>query len=439
MGTHKIQGEFQGEERRVFMRYLLRDLRAMEHILANGLLEEGVRRVGAEQEMFLLDRHNLAAPAALDVLKRVDDPHFTTELGLFNLEMNLDPLLFGGDCLSRMEEQLQGLLGKLRTSIADLDVKALLTGILPTIRKSDLGLENMVPLPRYQALNQAMSQMRGGAYEFYIKGLDEILVKHDSVMVEACNASFQVHFQVGASEFANLYNIAQVVAGPLLACATNSPLLFGRRLWAETRIALFQQAVDTRSVGHHLRESSPRVTFGNSWVKESVLELYKEDISRFRTLVGTGLDEDPFEALARGEAPQLKALRMHNGTVYRWNRACYGIMNGKPHLRIENRVMPSGPSVADEIANAAFWFGMVSGLAFKYEDITNVTEFEHAKMNFVALFMQPHKSTSHANYIIIGMWGKDQYFFRKGLGSFRVRCSCTSFLAARPAGNTIPQ
>lgn len=384
MGTQKIQGEFEGAERRVFMRYLLRDLRAMEHILANGLLEEGVRRVGAEQEMFLVDRNNLAAPAALDVLKRVSDPHFTTELGLFNLEMNLDPLMFGGDCLSRMEEQLEGLLAKLRGSIADLDVKALLTGILPTIRKSDLGLENMVPLPRYQALNQAMSQMRGGAYEFYIKGLDEILVKHDSVMVEACNASFQVHFQVGADEFANLYNIAQTVAGPLLACATNSPLLFGRRLWAETRIALFQQAVDTRSVGHHLRESSPRVTFGNSWVRKSVLELYKEDISRFRTLVSTDLDEDPFEALAKGEAPQLKALRLHNGTVYRWNRACYGIMNGKPHLRIENRVMPSGPSVADEIANAAFWFGMVSGLAFKYEDITRVTEFEHAKMNFVA-------------------------------------------------------
>ena len=383
MGTQKIQGEFQGEERRTFMRALLRDLRAMEAMLDDGKIEEGVRRVGAEQEMFLLDRGGHAAPAALDVLKRVDDPHFTTELGLFNLEMNLDPLPFGGDCLSRMESQLNSLLTHLRTSIQDLGVEALLTGILPTIRKSDLGLENMVPLPRYQALNEAMSRLRGGAYQFYIKGLDEILVKHDSVMVESCNASFQVHFQVGAGEFANMYNIAQAVAGPLLACCTNSPVLFGRRLWAETRIALFQQAVDTRAVSEYMRESSPRVTFGNDWVKSSVLELYKEDISRFRTLVGTDLDEDPFEVLAAGKAPQLKALRLHNGTVYRWNRACYGILDGNPHLRIENRVMPSGPSVADEVANAALWFGLMNGLAKEEEDITRSMQFEHAKMNFL--------------------------------------------------------
>src|SRR5262249_54710297 len=174
---------------------------------------------------------------------------------------------------------------------------AVLTGILPTIRKSDLKMENMTPSPRYAALNAAMTALRGGDYEFYIKGIDELVLRHDSVMAEACNASFQVHFQVGAKEFATLYNMAQAVAGPVLAAATNSPMLFGRRLWAETRIALFQQAVDTRKPGDYQRESNPRVFFGNRWVKSSVLELYKEDVARFRTLVGIPADEDPLERL----------------------------------------------------------------------------------------------------------------------------------------------
>src|SRR5262249_23177344 len=162
----------------------------------------------------------------------------------------------------------------------ELGYQAVLIGILPTIRKSDLGLDNMVPSPRYLALSKAMNELRGGAFEFSIKGIDELLVKHDSVMVEACNASFQVHLQVGRGELARLYNLAQVLAGPMVALAANSPLLFGRRLWAETRVALFQQAVHTRSAKHHLREQAARVNFGNRYVKQSVVEIYKEDIAR---------------------------------------------------------------------------------------------------------------------------------------------------------------
>jgi CBS domain-containing protein len=260
-----------------------------------------------------------------------------------------------------------------------------LVGILPTIRKNDLGLENMVPSPRYVALNRAMTAMRGDAYDFAIKGIDELVVQHDSVMVEACNASFQVHLQVDPGNFARLYNLAQVLAGPVLAIATNSPLLFGRRLWSETRIALFEQAVDTRHKGHHLRENVARVTFGKRWVRQSVLEIYKEDVARFRTLVGTDLDENALQTLDKGGIPQLKALRLHNGTVYRWNRACYGIgPNGKPHLRIELRVMPSGPTVTDEIANAAFWLGLMSELGATIEDVTQRIEFDHAQANFYA-------------------------------------------------------
>jgi CBS domain-containing protein/gamma-glutamylcysteine synthetase len=383
MSTKTIDSEFRGEGRRRFTQALLRDVGALERLLASGMIEEGVRRIGAEQEVFLVDSSLHPAPAAMNVLQALEDPRYTTELGLFQLEMNLEPQVFTGDCLSRMERQLEELLAKAREAASRTGVDLVLAGILPTIRKTDLGIESMVPNPRYHALNEAMSALRGRAYDIYIKGVDELRLTHESVMVEACNASFQVHFQSGAKEFANLYNIAQAIAGPVLAGATNSPILFGRQLWSETRIALFQQAVDTRSPTHQ-RESMARVTFGERWLRQSVIEIYREDIARFRSLVGVDSDEDPVAKVERGETPELRALRLHNGTVYRWNRACYGITDGKPHLRIENRVFPSGPSVLDQIANAAFWYGIMNALATRYEDITRLIEFDHAKRNFLS-------------------------------------------------------
>jgi CBS domain-containing protein/gamma-glutamylcysteine synthetase len=382
MKPKQIEAEFQGERRRDFIRALLRDLNALERMIATGMIEEGVRRVGAEQELFLIDQAYHPAPAAMQLLELVGDPHYTTELGQFQLEINLDPQPFEGACFSRMEKQLLELLERLSRAAQSTGHRIVLTGILPTLRQSDLGLDNMVPNPRYHALNRAMSELRGKEFEFLIRGIDELRVKHDSVMLEACNSSFQVHFQSGAREFANLYNIAQALAAPMISCAANSPLLFGRRLWAETRIALFQQAVDTRSPDHE-RETPPRVHFGDRWVRSSVIELYREDIARYRTLVGMAFDEDPAAKIARGVAPDLKSLRLHNGTVYRWNRACYGITNGKPHLRIENRVLPSGPSPLDQIANGAFWYGLMIALGRRVEDVTKVMEFEHARMNFV--------------------------------------------------------
>ena len=183
-------------------------------------------------------------------------------------------------------------------------------------------------------------------------------------MTESCNTSFQVHFQVDPSEFARTYNIAQALAGPIMAVSANSPIVFGRRLWAETRIALFRQAVDTRSHTHQLRETEARVSFGTRWVKSSVAEIYREDIARFRILIANAIDEDPLQVVARGGIPHFGALRLHNGTVYRWNRACYGLSGeDKAHLRIENRVLPSGPTVLDEVANAAFFFGLMAALA----------------------------------------------------------------------------
>lgn len=382
---YDVDVEREGEQLRAFTNHVLRDLRALEVLLEKGAFETGVRRIGAEQECFLVDRNWRPAPSALRMIEALQDPHYVTEVGLFNLEMNLDPLAFEGTCLRRMEEQLLHLLLRARSAAQSMGNEIVLSGILPTIRKSDLGLDAMTPIPRYFAINKALRSLRGSDYEIRLKGVDELLFRHDSVMTESCCTSFQVHFQVGPEEFAKYYNLAQVLAAPVLAAATNSMLLLGRRLWHETRIALFQQSVDTRSASGSPRESSPRVDFGRQWVRKSVLELFQEAIARYRVLIATDCEEDAVASAERGEAPQLKALRLHNGTIYRWNRACYGVSpNGKPHLRIEMRILPSGPTPLDEMANAAFWYGLMLGLGRQVDDVTRHLSFDDAKGNFFA-------------------------------------------------------
>ncbi|NEZ03980.1 CBS domain-containing protein [Wenzhouxiangella sp. XN201] len=385
MGEQNVEQTSDEQARRAFMKALLDEVRALEDMLDTGMIESGIRRIGAEQEMFLVDQASRPALTAMQILETIDDPRFTHELGLFNLEANLSPLELGGDCLRRMEQETNEVLEIARRHAGELDTRIALVGILPTLTREHLSLESMVPTARYFALNEALLRLRGSNFNFTIKGIDQLNINHDNLMLEACNTSFQVHFQVGAEEFAPLYNIAQAVTGPLLASCVNSPILLGKRLWLETRIAVFEHSIDARSEAHAARGHKPRVHFGDQWIDESVIEIFKEDIARFRVILTTEFEDDPIGMVARGEVPNLKALCLHNGTVYRWNRACYGISdNGKPHLRIENRVIPSGPTVIDEIANAAFFFGMMSRLSHTIDDIREHLNFSDVKSNFLA-------------------------------------------------------
>lgn len=388
MTSRTVTSEIGKGSARAFSKALLKDLQALEKMLENGLIESGVRRFGCEQEMFLVNRAWRPAPVAMEVLERLDGEAFTTELARFNLEMNVEPMILGGACLSTLQESIEELLDMAREAASEEGADVVLAGILPTLGKSDLTLDNISPMPRYYALNESLTRMRGRAYRLQIQGRDELQIEHDSVMLEACNCSCQVHLQVDSTEFAPMYNAAQAMTGPVLAAAVNSPVLFGKRLWAETRIALFRQSIDTRSTSVHLREFSTRVRFGDRWVKESVAELFQEDIAQFRVLLAQETVEDPFEQLAAGDIPRLQALQLHNGTVYRWNRPCYGISEGKPHLRIECRVLPSGPTVLDEVANAAFWIGLVLGAKHEYGDITERLSFDDAKYNFLTASRQ---------------------------------------------------
>jgi len=383
MGDARVKVADSQEQLKTFTKYLLRDLRALERMLKEDWFEKDIARIGAEQEMCLVDTYAKPSPIALKLLEKLDDDDFTTELALFNLEANLPPLEFTGSCLSDMEGNIKQKLDKVRKVARDFDGDILLSGIIPTIRKFDLEMENLTPKQRYEALCTAISKLRGGDFELRINGMEELLMKFNSPLLEASNTGFQVHLQVAPQDFVNSYNIAQAITGPVLASAVNSPLLFGKRLWKETRVALFQQSVDTRPVGDHLRDNSPRVMFGNHWLEGSVTEIFKEDITRFRTLLSSEVTEEVEELLDQGIPPKLMALQVNNSTVYRWNRPCYGISNGKPHLRIENRVLPSGPTLCDEMANAAFWLGLLVGMPQKYDDITAVMDFDDAKSNFM--------------------------------------------------------
>src|SRR5262245_3520545 len=328
MGDHNVFAKHDSRQSRAFLKSLLADVSALERMIETGRIESGVRRIGAEQEMFLIDRAMRPAPVAVEVLKTANDHRLTTEIGKFNLEANLSPRLLAGHGMHEMEDELSELIAIARRAARDCQADVLLTGILPTIRQSDLTLDSLTPISRYHELNRAMSQLRGGAFNIHIKGLDEFQAAHDNVMFEACCCSFQVHLQAGPEEFAHLYNLAQAISAPLIAVAANSPLLMGQRLWHETRVALFQHSTDERSSSRQARNHPPRVSFGEGWIRDSVIEIFREEIARFRVILTKQLDEDPLELLALGELPKLAALRLHNSTVWRWNRPCYGVDGG---------------------------------------------------------------------------------------------------------------
>jgi hypothetical protein len=367
-----------------FMKSLLGEVQALEMMLERGLFESGVSRMGAEQEMFLINSAHQPANKALEILDRIDDDRFTHELGLFNLEANLAPHEFKDKCLSKMEAEIREVHKHARETAARVGCDIALVGILPTLTLEHLSLDSMVPTARYKALNDAVRGLRGEDFQFTITGIDQLTVHHDNVMLEACNTSFQVHFQVSPEDFAHFYNISQLVTGPLLAVAVNSPILLGKRLWHESRIAVFEHSIDTRSETHQARGLKPRVHFGDRWIQESVTEIFKEDIARFRIVLTTECEEDPVGMVRNGIMPSLNALRLHNGTVYRWNRPCYGVHDNVAHLRIENRVIPSGPTIIDEMANAAFFFGLMAGASEKYGDVSKLIRFADVKTNFLA-------------------------------------------------------
>ncbi len=382
MGDHNVSSEYDEEQLRTFTLAVLNDLQALEKMLDNGDFENNVRRIGAEQEMFLVDSAMHPAPLVTEILKTARDGRLTTEIGKFNLEANLTPRDFAGDCLRLMEDEVNEVIDVVRKAAAKNHASVVLAGILPTIQVSDLCHENMTPNPRYEEIDRVVTRLHGENRIIQIKGLDELQITLQDTFTEFCNTSFQVHLQVGIDEFVRHYNWAQAIAGPVLACAVNSPILLSHRLWHETRVALFQLSTDTRSLTHKERDQMPRVNFGDRWVDDSIIEVLREDAARFRILLTQAVEENSLHVVEQGAIPQLSAWRLHNGTIWRWNRACYGVINGRPGLRIEARYLPAGPSVLDEMANTAFFLGLMMELPREFGDVRKHMSFDEAKSNF---------------------------------------------------------
>ncbi len=385
MGQQDVEVSADPQALRRFERRLIADVDALERMIAEGRFDAGPRRIGLEHEFFLIDDHGRPAPRALEVLDKLGGPGgvYQTELALFNLELALPPLPLAGASLGTYEAELRRHVGLMRQAAQTAGTEVVAVGILPTLGWEHLTLEYMTPAPRYRALNDSVTRMRRGKFRIEIRGTDSLFATHDNVMLESFNTSFQLHLQVTPEEFPRAYNALQAAAGLTVAISGNSPLLLGHRLWEETRIALFRQSVDTRA-DHQLRRGHrPRVFFGDDWVHESVLEILRDDVSRFRAVLPMDDGEpDPLAEVAAGRAPALKALCLHNGTIYRWNRPCYGVHEGVPHLRIEHRPIPAGPTALDAIANAAFAYGLALGLMGEYGDVGRRLPFHAAQANF---------------------------------------------------------
>ncbi len=384
MGEHRVHDTSDEQRTRAYVRAMLDDIRALEVMIEKGLIESDVRRVGVEQEMYIVNSQDYPAPISDRVLKNIADSRFSTELARFNLEANLDPGPLGGDFLRNMEAGLKQVVLQADRAANAVGACIVLTGILPTLQQEHVTLANLTPEVRYQCLNDTCMEARGERFTLMIDGVDHFESSHDCAVVEGASTSFQFHLQVAPDEAAALYNLAQLITAPLLAAAANSPVLFNRRVWHETRVALFERSFEYRSTPQLARDFPTRVGFGEAWVGESVVEIFRENAMRHHVIMVRDPVDDPFQALAENRIPELGALTLHNGTVWRWNRPCYGITDGKPHLRIENRALPAGPTIVDQVANVALFYGLMQGLATKAGDIPRRIAFEDARLNLFA-------------------------------------------------------
>ncbi|MGC5013724.1 glutamate-cysteine ligase family protein [Streptosporangium sp. DT93] len=383
MGRDVPSMVFSREDRRRYRDKVRRCLDVFAQMLRESRFEFDRPKAGLEIELNLVDDRGEATMRNGEVLRAIAEPDWATELGQFNVEINVLPQSLEGDGAARLEQVIRDRLNHAEERANTVGGHMVMVGILPTLREGDVHEGTLSSNPRYKLLNEQIFAARGEDLHLSIEG-DEFLETYaDSITPEAACTSVQLHLQVSPEAFAANWNAAQAIAGPQVALAANSPFLFGRRLWQETRIPLFEQATDTRPVELKAQGVRPRVWFGERWIT-SVFDLFEENARYFPALLPLCDEEDPREELSRGNIPALGELTLHNGTVYRWNRPVYAVVDGTPHLRVENRVLPAGPSVADVAANAAFYYGLMRVLPYAERPIWTRMSFAAAQDNLHA-------------------------------------------------------
>jgi gamma-glutamyl:cysteine ligase YbdK (ATP-grasp superfamily) len=336
---------------------------------------------GMEIEFNLVDAQQEPSMRNEEVLDAIASEVFQAELGQFNIEINVRPSTLAGSAAEQLEGELRDSLNEADRRAQAIGAHIVMIGILPTLTPAHLTSAAITANPRYELINGQIFAARGEDLHIAIDGPERLDMHADTIAPEAACTSVQLHLQVSPQDYAATWNAAQCLAGVQLALGANSPFLFGKELWRETRIALFEQATDTRPQELKAQGVRPRVWFGERWIT-SVFDHFEENVSYFPALLPVCEDEDPVAVLGRGDVPRLGELRMHNGTIYRWNRPVYDVYRGRPHLRVENRVLPAGPSVVDVFANAALYYGLLRVLAAQDRPVWSQISFAAAEDNF---------------------------------------------------------
>jgi len=383
VGQQVAARTFSREDRQRYRHKVRACLDVFARMLSEARFHQERRSFGMEIELNLTDDAGEPALVNAAALEAIADPSFQTELGQFNVEINVAPRLLEDEVFSELEHDARASLNDAEERARTVGAHMMIIGILPTIGSQHLRAEVFSANPRYALLNEQVFAARGEDLEISIAGVERLFIHADTIAPEAACTSVQLHQQVDPEAFARYWNAAQAIAGVQVAVAANSPFFCGKELWRETRIALFEQATDTRPEELKIQGVRPRVWFGERWIT-SIFDLFEENVRYFPSLLPVTDDEDPLETLERGDVPQLGELRLHNGTIYRWNRPIYDVVREQPHLRVENRVLPAGPTVVDIMANAAFYYGLIRMIAEDERPLWSQMSFSAAEENFHA-------------------------------------------------------
>lgn len=380
MGLEIDKTDFTASDFKHFGTRLRDNLKALEMVLARPDFGEGDLSFGAELELYIVDKDCRPLHINQEIIAKLNDPQLTLELNRYNLEYNFSPVLIKDNCFAATEKEALAAMDKINGAAADWGGKVVPVGILPTLEQSDTGYHAMTKLPRFEALTKELTDIRGGPFTIAIEGEEKLQLAMDDVTLEGANTSFQVHLRVPAAEFADFYNAMQLVTPLVVAMAANSPTLFGHRLWQETRIPLFKQSIDCRP-GGSLNPIPARVNFGNNWIRESAYELFAESALLYRPILPDCSTEDSIAVAKAGGTPSLHELRLHQGSVWLWNRPVYDPA-GAGHLRIELRAFPAGPSITDMLANAALAIGLAKLMQPSIKQLLPAIPFTYAIANF---------------------------------------------------------
>lgn len=381
MGEEVEAQEFSRADRTRHREKVRRNLDVFARMLREARFDTNDPMTGLEVELNLVDEEGDPALKNAEALAAIADPDFQTELGQFNIEINVPPARLREGGLTTFEDHLRRSLNDAESKSADVGAHMVMIGILPTLGEGHMSLSSLSANPRYKLLSEQILDARGEDIAISIDGPERLRTTADSIVPEAACTSTQFHVQTSPDQFAAYWNASQAIAAVQVAVAANSPYLLGKELWRETRIPLFEQATDTRSEELKAQGVRPRVWFGERWIT-TVFDLFEENVRYFPALLPITDSEDPLAVLEAGGTPTLPELRLHNGTIYRWNRPVYDISNGVPHLRVENRLLAAGPTVVDTIANAAFYFGLVRALAESERPLWSQMSFSAAEENF---------------------------------------------------------